>query len=295
MKENTCFSEQQRVTVKQACEWGAQILRLAGIDSYRLDARVLLGHVIGQTSDVVYSHPEKEISNRQRDAYKNVIERRAACEPVAYVTGEKEFWGRAFTVTSATLIPRPETETLIEFILAQFSTTHPLSLLDLGTGSGCIALTVLCEYPKATAVAVDSSGDALEIARRNAHSLGVADRCRFVESDWDNAVEPEMSADLVVSNPPYIAHGELASLSRDVRDYEPHQALLAGDDGLQAYREVADVAHRRMAETGCTVIESGAGQDAAITDIFHHHAMHCIARKQDLSGITRALAFTHNE
>jgi release factor glutamine methyltransferase len=222
-----------------------------------------------------------------------LLERRARHEPVAYLTGTREFYGRNFAVTPAVLIPRPETELVIEQALERLgvrpgSDTKPLSVADVGTGGGCLAITLAAELPTASVVATDISADALAIARRNADAAGVSARVRFVHGSlFDGA--PAIF-DLIVSNPPYVRDDERATLAPDVVDYEPHGALFAGADGLDVVRRLVPEAATRLAPGGHLVMEIGAGQDREVARIVASTGRLSLVRiAPDLQGIPRVV------
>jgi release factor glutamine methyltransferase len=212
-----------------------------------------------------------------------------AHEPVARIVGEKEFWGLTFKVTPAVLVPRPETETVVEFALALIDRTAPLQIVDLGTGCGAILLALLSALPRARGLGIDISADALDVAHTNAERLGLADRADFAVRDF-SAVEGAF--DLAVSNPPYIARGDITDLAPEVREYDPRHALDGGSDGLAAYRGIATIAPRLLRPAGHLVVEIGAGQENAVRELFAHNGLAITAARHDLCQIPRALAAT---
>jgi len=233
----------------------------AGVDDPARDARRLLAHAAGvEAGRLTLILPEK-VDEAARAAFEDAVARRAARVPVAQITGRRAFYGRDVAVTADVLDPRPETETLVEACLAEpFGT-----VLDLGTGSGCILLTLLAEMPEATGVGVDASAAACEVARGNAVRFGVADRGRIAVSDWFAEVEGVF--DLIVANPPYIAEAEMAALAPEVRDHEPHMALTDGGDGLGAYRAILGRAGAHLAPGGRIVLEIGPDQATEVRGI----------------------------
>ncbi|HET9574645.1 MAG TPA: peptide chain release factor N(5)-glutamine methyltransferase, partial [Methyloceanibacter sp.] len=200
-----------------------------------------------------------------------LVRRRVSREPISRITGTREFYGRSFLVDESALDPRPDTETLIEAALALIDKTgrweEPLRLLDLGTGTGCILLTLLDELPKARGLGTDLSPAALRLAEANARRLGVADRASFLASDWLDAIHGEF--DLIVSNPPYIASGEIKRLAPEVAHHDPYLALDGGADGLEAYRRIAAGAARLLAPKGAILVEIGASQAPAVAGLLH--------------------------
>ena len=220
------------------------------------------------------------------ERYEALVERRACFEPVAYITGEKEFWNLSFEVSAAVLIPRPETEAIVEAALARFPGATPFAVADVGTGSGCLAVALSSERPLAAVTATDISAEALHVARRNAARHEVASRIRFIETDLLDGVEGPF--DLIVSNPPYVPESDRGTLQADVRDYEPHLALFAGDDGLALVRRLLTQATSRLIAGGTLMFEFGFGQADAVTGLIARTAgLEMIELKPDLQGIPR--------
>ncbi len=247
------------MTGAEAQRTGAEILARAGVAAPRTDARLLLAHASGVSRDRMILMGDMPISNYLADTYTALLMRRAKRVPVSQITGSREFYGRAFAVTPDVLDPRPDTETLIEQALAaRFE-----RVLDLGTGSGCILLTLLAERPAATGLGTDLSATALTVARGNADALQLSDRAEFLTSDWFSAVEGQF--DLIVSNPPYIAESEMATLEPEVRDHEPRFALTPGGDGLDAYRAIAAGVSAHLAPSGRLILEIGPTQASAVS------------------------------
>ncbi len=213
-----------------------------GSPSARLDAELLAAHALQMRRIDLYLQFDRLLRDDELESVREMVRRRGQGEPVAYITGVREFYGRDFAVSRDVLIPRPETETLVQVALDHLRTaaggSDILCVADLGTGSGCIAVTLACELPQITLIATDVSGAALGVARANASRHGVSERIRFVETSWADAVEGPL--DVVVSNPPYVTDGEFAQTERDVHAFEPDTALLGGEDGLRAYRALLD-------------------------------------------------------
>lgn len=248
-------------------------------DTARLDAEVLMAHVAGVSRTDLLFNTSKQIDEEK---FFELVQRRVNGEPIAYILGCKDFWKDTFKVTSATLIPRPETELIIETALRY----TPQSILDLGTGTGCIALSLLREFHNAKATCVDVSPNALEVARSNAVALGLTDRSEFIESNWFEKLE-NRKFDLVVSNPPYISVND--ELGKGVKEFEPHSALFAENNGLEAYEKIASSAFKHLNENGVIIIEIGKGQEMAVEKIFANYKL--LSIEKDLSGINRVLAF----
>lgn len=266
---------------------GADFLAAAGIDGARLDARVLLAHALGIDTGALPGAAEPSADELAR--YRELLERRAAHEPVAYITGAREFWSLPFAVGPGVLVPRPETETLVEEACPAFPDRKAaLDVADFGTGSGCLLLAVLTTFPNARGTGIDASPEALSWARRNADALGVADRCRFLQGSWETALGERF--DLVLSNPPYVARREAASLAPDVARYEPPEALYGGEDGLAAYRALAPVIAAVLKPDGLALLEIGAGQASQVRDILARAGLCVTAEIPDLGGIPRCIA-----
>ncbi len=259
-------------------------LAAAGVEGAGRDARVLLAHAIGVGADRLTLHLQDQVSVPQQAAFDAAVTARAARQPVAQITGRRLFWGQWFQVTRDTLDPRPETETLVAEALAR----PFLKLLDLGTGTGCILLSCLKSMPAAQGVGVDLSEAALAVARANAGALGLEGRARFQRSDWFGAVTG--SFDLIVSNPPYIAAGEMEGLAPEVRDWEPHLALTPGGDGLDAYRAIARGAGARLMPGGRLLVEIGPDQGPAVAALLHAAGLEAIRVLPDLDGRDRVVA-----
>lgn len=229
-----------------------------GVESPRLDAEVLLAHVLGMDRLGLYVNFDRPLEPQEIDRYREAIWRRGRREPVAYIVEEKEFMGRPFFVSPAVLIPRPETELLVEAVVARLP-EQALSLLDVGTGSGAIAIMLAILLPQARVSACDVSVQALDVARQNAARLGVRERVDFVYSDMLNALPADARFHCIVSNPPYIAEAELTTLAPEIR-YEPRMALAAGVDGLTAIRRLIEEAYDRLVDGGLLAMEIGATQ-----------------------------------
>ncbi len=249
-------------SIQQAFVEAASVLRRAGIETAELDARLLLCHAAGLSHEAYVARAREALAPEAAGRLEAALRRRAAREPVSRIIGTREFYGRSFMVDASALDPRPDTETLIEAALdlidANGGRQRPLSLLDLGTGTGCILLTLLAELPKARGVGTDLAAEALSLAEANALRLGVAKRATFLASDWCEAIDGEF--DLILSNPPYIASGEIDRLAPEVADYDPHLALDGGEDGLDAYRRIAAGAVRKLRRGGKILVEIGASQ-----------------------------------
>lgn len=265
-------------------------LTAAGIDTAALDARVLLGHVFGQPATWLHANPDAGLSETMLLQFDGLIGRRARYEPVAHLVGTREFWSHVFDVGPQVLVPRPDSETLIAAVLEHIpDRSRPLRILDLGTGSGCLLLTLLGEYPAASGVGVDISGAALEVAARNGRKLDMDRRAIWIEGGWDTPLDERF--DLIVSNPPYIETGALAGLAPDVAAYEPNIALDGGADGLAAYRRILESLDGVLGDGGLLVFEIGSGQSEDLSVIALDTGYRRRAIHNDLSGTARALIF----
>lgn len=259
-------------------------LRAGGVEEAARDARLLLAHAAGVAADRLTLHLQDPASEAVSARFAALVTRRAAREPLSHLTGQRLFWGRAFAVSSAVLDPRPETELLVATALAEPFTR----VLDLGTGSGAILISLLADRPAATGVGVDLSPAALAVARKNAEALGVAERSTWVESDWFAGVEGRF--DLILSNPPYIAAEEMAGLSPEVRLHEPHLALTDGADGLSAYRAIVAGAGAHLAPGGRLMVEIGPTQGQAVAALFARAGLQAIRILPDFDGRDRVVA-----
>lgn len=272
------------VTVKALLREAAGRL-MSVCDTPQLDAEVLLCHVLVCNRARLRAWPEQEPEAEQLARYGALVERRASGEPVAYLTGSREFWSREFRVTRDVLIPRPETELLVELALEQLPPDRPVRVLDLGTGSGALAVTLALERPLAAVIAVDACPRALAVARGNAERLGAAN-VRLVWSDWFSALA-ETGFDLIVSNPPYVAEGD-PHLRENGLPFEPPAALTAGTDGLDAIRRIVPEARSRLVPGGALLLEHGWDQAQRVTVLFAAAGFRAVVSHPDLQGCPRA-------
>lgn len=268
----------------------AKRFRAVGIDSAELDARILVGWALDLDRTALANADGRQLSHDEEAAIAALAERRLAHEPVARIVGWKEFWSLPLFVDASTLVPRPETEAVVEAALAVIDDagprTRPLRIADLGTGSGAILLALLSELPNASGVATDVSVPALIAARKNAHRLRL-DRAWFLACDMAAALRGPF--DVIVSNPPYIASREIAALAPEVRDFDPLRALDGGTDGLDFYRSIAAAAPALLAPGGAVIVELGFGQSQAVAALFAAGGLVPLPPRPDLSGIPRAL------
>jgi release factor glutamine methyltransferase len=307
--------------VRAALKEGMAQLRAAQIPSHTLATELLLMHALGRDRAWIYTHPEEAVDPPIAQKFLALIARRAAGEPVQYLTGKQEFWGLEFEVNPAVLIPRPETEHVMEVALARLGERgikihmdtgvprEKLRVADVGTGSGCLAVALAWELPHAEVFATDISALAMEVARRNAARHGVADRIHFLQSDLLTGLEktdptsvgarhavPASARDaalfdLIVSNPPYIAHNHAAQLQREVRDHEPHAALFGGPTGIEMYQRLIHQARDLLRDSGILVLELGHDSAEHVRKIFDAQPEWTkVAITMDLAGIPRVLA-----
>ena len=254
-----------------------------------VDAQVLLAHVLGVNRAWLAAHATDALPREQADAFFALAKRRREGEPVAYLTGRREFHSLDLEVTPAVLIPRPETETLVECALERLPPGRPLAVADLGTGSGAIALAIASERPLARVLAVDASPDALAVASRNAERLGIAN-VAFAQGDWYGALPPDAGPfDLIAANPPYVASGDEHLDQGDLR-FEPPHALVAGGDGLDALRTIVSGAPSHLVPGGWLVVEHGYDQSEAVRALFGQAGFEAIEARRDLAGIPRIVA-----
>ncbi|HEV7464081.1 MAG TPA: peptide chain release factor N(5)-glutamine methyltransferase [Methyloceanibacter sp.] len=276
------------LTLGRAFAEAASVLRRAGVETPELDARLLLCNAAGLTHEAYIARGRDELAPEVAARLGASIRRRLKREPVSRITGSREFYGRSFLVDPHALDPRPDTETLIEAALELVERSgwggRPLKLLDLGTGTGCILITLLAELPQATGLGTDIGRGALALAVANARRLGVATRASFIAGDWLDAIAGEF--DLILANPPYLAASEIALLSPEVADFDPRLALDGGRDGLEAYRRIAARAGQLFAPAGRILVEIGATQAEAVAGILRGAGL----RLDEAQGIRPDLA-----
>ena len=279
-------------SLRETLEAAARTLDAAGIDDPRREVQVLVGHALGIGREVLLAEPARGLAKGERRRVDTLVSRRAAREPAAYILGHREFWSLPLTVTRDTLIPRPDSETVVEAALAAFANAPaPRRVLDLGTGSGCLLLALLSEWPEADGLGVDISTPALDVARTNAARLGLLDRAGFREGHWGRELTGEF--DLIVANPPYIGDSEAAELAPEITGFEPALALFCGADALACYRAMAPDMARLLAADGVAVLEIGAGQAAAVAEIMVRAGLVEAGRRRDLAGIERCIVMRH--
>ncbi|HKM87203.1 MAG TPA: peptide chain release factor N(5)-glutamine methyltransferase [Xanthobacteraceae bacterium] len=264
--------------------------RAAGIDSPELDARILVGHALGLDHAALAAAGARCLDAGERDAIAVLAARRLTREPVARIVGRKEFWSLPLRVDATTLVPRPETETVVEAALGAIDAQGPRAIVervaDLGTGCGALLLALIAELPKALGIGTDTSLGALAVAHDNARRLGLT-RAKFVACDMAAALGGPF--DLIVSNPPYIASGDIAALASEVRDFDPRPALDGGPDGLDCYRAIAATVPALLRPGGVLVVELGAGQAQTVAALFSAAGLAPSPSRTDLQGVPRAL------
>jgi release factor glutamine methyltransferase len=257
-------------TITDLLSKSAAWLKEKGSTSPRLDAELLLAEVLGMNRVELYVNFEQPLNTSEVSSYREFIRRRGEGEPVAYILGRGFFHNHELRLNSSVLIPRPETEHVVDAaldFLMEGEWPQAPAVLDLGTGSGAIAISLATGFPEAAIIASDASAEALELARQNAAAAGVGPRISFVQSDMFDELDPVDTFDLIVSNPPYVSKDEWAALPRDVRDYEPREALYGGEDGLDYYRLLAGQAPQLLKPRGGLILEIGAGQGQAVTGL----------------------------
>jgi len=288
--------------IRAALKQGIARLREADVPLFTLAAELLLLHALGRNRTWVYAHPEEALSDDEARRYFALLARRAAGEPTQHLTGKQEFWGLEFEVTPDVLIPRPETEHVIEVVLDRLAARElragrsqktdgaGLQIADIGTGSGCIAIALAKELPAANFVATDISSAALAVAQRNAQRHGVADRIRFLESNLLDAFLSPPSFDLIASNPPYVGRREADSLPREVREHEPASALYGGEEGYELYADLIAQSARLLKPGGLLVLELGHNSLPAVQPLLDLTHWINVGVINDLAGIPRVLA-----
>jgi release factor glutamine methyltransferase len=285
--------KEMSISIAEALRRAARVLEENGVADVRREAGALLSHVIGKDRTFLISHAEDLIAESEQRRFEEVIERRATGEPGQYITGTQDFYGRAFRVTPAVLIPRPETELLVEAALSVMNAEA--KICDVGTGSGCIAITLVCERSDATAVAIDVSEAALEVAKENAVTYGVQNQIQFTLSDCFSALDESASRfDAIISNPPYVSANMLPGLQREVRDHEPQVALSPGEDGLSVIRRLLNDSPRFLRKNGHLLMEIGFDQGEAVQKLIDENVWTLKEIRPDLQCIPRIVVLQKN-
>jgi release factor glutamine methyltransferase len=276
-------------TIQSALVEAVDALQRAGVNDVRREATSLLMHVLGVDRAFVIAHPEKELGDEQSNNFRELLRRRAAREPLQYIVGYQEFFKLRFEVTPDVLIPRPETEIIVEAALELADRERLLSILDVGTGSGCIIISLLNELKNAHATATDISRNALVVARRNAQRHNLGDRLTFIQADSLSPLDQREAFSLIVSNPPYIPVGDIATLQREVGEYEPLAALASGADGLDHIRALLRETPQLLPHHGYFIFEIGFGQRDAIEQLVDRATWRLVEVRKDLQGIPRTV------
>jgi release factor glutamine methyltransferase len=263
-------------------------LKAAGIEAPSREARLLLGHASGLSTGQIVAYPERFIEPAAATVFEHMVDRRVLREPVSRILGTREFWSLPFIVTPATLDPRPDSETIVEAALDRITDRNAaLSIIDFGTGTGCLLLALLSELPHGFGIGIDRSEAAARVAARNAAALGLAGRAGFLVGDWAAALGGPV--DLIVANPPYIPAGEIAGLEPEVRAHDPLTALVGGEDGLDPYRILAPAAARLLKPGGHVVFEVGRHQADDVAGLATGAGLVLREQRRDLGGIARAV------
>jgi release factor glutamine methyltransferase len=277
-------------TVESLLRWATDDFRARGIDTPRLDAELLLARALGATRIQLFVDSKRPLDEGELARMRELVKRRRAREPVAYILGEREFYGRTFRVDRRVLVPRPDTEALVEMALERTrAVSMSMRALDLCTGSGCVAVTLARERPTAFVMASDLSEDALAVARDNALRLG-AYNVALRRGDLFAAVDASRRFDLVTSNPPYVSAGEVLSLQPEIREHEPRLALEGGDDGLAVLRRIVAEAPPHLAEGGVLAVEVGAGEAPAVVELFGRAGYDHVEVRRDYARIERVVS-----
>ena len=264
----------------------------AGVETPRLDAKMLLAYVLDCSPHSLGLKRADDVTENQTRRFHDVVEQRRQRRPVSQIVGQRGFWTLDLIVTSDTLDPRPDSETLIEAVLEHRpDKTQPFDVLDFGTGTGCLLLAVLAEYPLATGLGVDLSAKALAVAQANAEACHLTERVQFVQSRWGQALGAGRFQ-VILSNPPYIPQGDIAGLQPEVARWEPHLALSGGVDGLDCYREVLPHIARLLDSGGLAVLEVGQGQAQDVADLGTYSGLKPLGTRRDLGGIERCVILT---
>lgn len=277
------------ISIKVAIQKATDELRAAQTADPAREARSLLSRLLQRDQSFLIAHDDYLLNPDQIRAFDRYVARRVSGEPQQYITGHQEFYRLDFEVTPDILIPRPETEDIVEAALAVLAGARAPLIADIGTGSGCIAISLLNERTDARAVAMDISAAALNVARRNARRLGVENRLTFIESDVFDELSPEKQFSLVAANPPYIPEEDWKNLPREVRDYEPRSALVSGKDGLDSVRRLLIDAPRFLCTFGFLIFEIGMDQEQQVTDLIDASTWQLIEMRRDLQGISRTV------
>jgi release factor glutamine methyltransferase len=276
------------ITVQNILTDMRNAFRAAGLDTPELDARLLAEAALSLDQTGLITKAQQEITAAQKNTLDDMMQRRLRYEPVSRILGTRAFWKSDFKISPATLDPRADSETLVEAVIKHADKDQALNIIDLGTGTGCLLLSVLQELPQATGTGIDISADAIAIAKENAGALGLAARTNFMSINWDE-LAPQTPFDMIISNPPYIALTEKENLAPDVRDYDPETALYGGIDGLDCYRDIMRLVPRLLKPHGLIFFEIGATQADAVKGIASQNNIIMLHTYLDLAGHDRCL------
>ena len=275
-------------TIRALLNWTINYFKTKGIESARLDAEVLLAHLLHKDRIYLYVHFDEPMQENELSVFREYVKQRAMHKPVAYIIGEKEFMGLPFKVTPSVLIPRPDTEILVENVISQLNKDDAVEIADIGTGSGAIILSLLANLKQAHGCGVDISDEALAVAQQNAAALEVSERCELLSGDLFEPLQGR-TFDVVVSNPPYIPKEDMAGLDDDVKKYEPVSALTDGGDGLSYYRRLFAEGMNYLRDDGFMAVEIGIYEAAAVSDIAEQNGWRDIKIIKDYAGIDRVV------
>lgn len=280
----------QGPTVEEVVTQQSQCLAQIGVDSALLDAQLLVGLAVDMNRAELMANGSHSITPDQLKTAQSLIVRRLEGEPVAYILGQQEFWSLSFRVDRSVLIPRPETERLVELCLARFKHRSPQKILEIGTGSGAIVAALAHELSSTQFLATDISPESIQIAHHNLSALGLRERVELRESDVFDAIRPEQRFDAIVSNPPYVTTAEMEDVSPEVRLFEPIGALCGGDDGLMVTRRLVQRAHYHLTSGGWLLVEIGASQGEQVAALFRSAGLSDVCVEMDLAGLPRVVA-----
>ena len=289
----------EKHTILETLKQGREHLKSAGIDTFDIDAKVLLSFVTGMQHHEFIAHPDTVLNVCMYRKYMKLINRRMKAEPVAQITGEKEFWSLPFKVSKGTLIPRPESETIVEAVKSEFKNpTTQYKILDMGTGTGCLLLSILSEYKNSVGIGIDVRHNPIKTARENAKKLNLYDRAKIMKLSWYSKKPTKKIAEqkfhIIVSNPPYITECDMKKLSDDVRKYEHRQALYGGRDGLDEYRQISKALYYWdiLDDNGKIFLEIGKGQHEDVRKIFEAFGFKFRHYFNDIAGVVRVVEFS---
>lgn len=275
-------------TIKEVMNIGATLLKEAGIESNRVDSRVLISEALSMPIEEVILKGDDAISEGDFKKFMEMIKRRAKNEPVAYMLQKKEFYGIEFAVNQNVLIPRPDSETLVDEVLSYYKRDDSIDILELGVGSGCLLLTILKYMQNASGTAVDIKEEAINVTKSNYKNLSLKNSIEFIPKSWNN-IEFDKKFDLIISNPPYIRKDHIDTLQEDVKSYEPLTALEGGADGLKAYNEIAPIIQNLLKKDGLAILECGENQHFDVSRIMHKYGLHTIKYSNDLTNKIRCV------